>query len=111
MLPPILPRGAAPGVARRSRSAGKLEKFLPRLILRISERRLSNDSKGLGSPGAKKHVRKTGLSNSKKPNNFKDLGKLILNIRSKSGRFPASGPAGVPNLLPADIRAFAQTLR
>jgi len=52
----MLPGDAAPGVERRSRSAGMLEKFLSGLILRISEGRLSNDSKGLGLPGAKKHI-------------------------------------------------------
>ncbi len=48
ILAPILPGGAAPGVDGRSRTAGGLEKFLCRLLLRTSERRLSNDSKGLG---------------------------------------------------------------
>ena len=57
ILAPILPGGAAPGVDRRARSAGSLEKFLSKLILRISEGRVSNDSKGLGLPGAKKHIK------------------------------------------------------
>jgi len=55
-LAPILPGGAVPGVDRRFHSAGMLEKFLSGLILHISERRLSNDSKELGLPGAKKHA-------------------------------------------------------
>ena len=54
IVPPILPGGAAPGVDRRSRSARRLEKFLSKVFLRTSEKRLSNDSKGLGLPGAKK---------------------------------------------------------
>ena len=54
MLAPILPGGAAPGVDRRSRSAGRLEKFLPKVFLRISEMCFSNDSKGLGLAACKK---------------------------------------------------------
>ena len=96
MLAPILPGGAAPGVDQRSRSAGRLEKFLSRVILRTSEGRLSNDSKGLGMPGAKKHIRMIGLFNFKKPSNFKDLGNLILNVYSKSGRFPEFVPSDAP---------------
>ncbi|MCY3830145.1 MAG: hypothetical protein OXF89_13515 [Rhodospirillaceae bacterium] len=56
ILSRILPGGAAPGVERRFRSAGMLENFLSGLFLRISEGRLSNDFKGLGLPGAKKHI-------------------------------------------------------
>ena len=76
ILAPILPGGAAPGVDRRSRPAGRLEKFLSKLFLRTPKRRLPNNSNGLRSPGAKKRI--------------------VLNVHSKSGRFPASGPSGTP---------------
>ncbi|MDE0254131.1 MAG: hypothetical protein OYG32_04980, partial [Rhodospirillaceae bacterium] len=49
-------RRCRPGVDRRSRSARLLEKFLSGLFLRTSEERVSNDSKGLGLPGAKKRI-------------------------------------------------------
>jgi len=58
MLAPILAPDPAwrcrSGVDRRGRSAGNLENFLSGLFLRTSGRRLSNDFKGLGLPGAKK---------------------------------------------------------
>jgi len=84
ILPPILPGGAipcavpgaVPGVDLRARSAGNLEYFLSKLFLRTSEWRFSNDSKGLGLPGAKKHIG--------------------TNVHSKSGRSPAPGPPGTP---------------
>ena len=46
----------APGVEQRARSAGSLENFLSCLFLCTSGRRVSNDSKGLGLPGAEKSM-------------------------------------------------------
>jgi len=56
MLLRILPDDAATGVDRRSRPAGRLEKFLSNLFLRTSERYVSNDSNGLRSPGEKNEL-------------------------------------------------------
>ncbi len=52
--PEMPPGDAAPGVERRSRSAGVLENFLSGLLLRTPEGRLSSDSKGLAQRSAKK---------------------------------------------------------
>ncbi len=52
--PEMPPGDAAPAVERRSRSAGRLENFLSKLLLRTPEGRLSSDSKRLAPRSAKK---------------------------------------------------------